>query len=81
MILNYLTLMNEVDNEQIVSAFEAIMWLFKDGIKPFSVEICKHLQQQYLRCMEKTTPNGLHEEGSMTAVASLNSMRRILDVN
>jgi hypothetical protein len=43
MLKCYLSLMNEFDNEELVSAFESIMSIFADDIKPYAVDICKHL--------------------------------------
>ena len=71
--------MNEIDNEEIVASFEKIMSLFHNQIKPFAVDICTHLQKQYLRCMNIDVRKD-EGAGMMTAVASFDSMRRILDV-
>jgi Holliday junction resolvase RusA-like endonuclease len=40
---SFLTLMNELDNEELVSSFENIMSVFEDEIQPYAVDICKHL--------------------------------------
>ena len=40
----YLSLMTEIDNEELVSAFENIMGIFSDHIGPFACEICEHLK-------------------------------------
>jgi hypothetical protein len=39
----YLVLMNELDNEELVSAFENIMGIFSGQMRPFAVDICQHL--------------------------------------
>jgi len=36
----YLSLMNEFDNEDLVSAFESVMTIFADDIKPYAIDIC-----------------------------------------
>ena len=40
MILNYLTLMGEFDNEDITEAFENIMVTFAYHIQPYAYDIC-----------------------------------------
>lgn len=40
----YLQLMNELDNEELVSSFENIMTVFQDFISPFAADICQHLK-------------------------------------
>lgn len=35
--------MNELDNEEVVAAFENVMAAFSEHIGPFSVQICNHL--------------------------------------
>ena len=81
LLKSYLSLMNEFDNEEIVDAFENIMIIFADHIKPYALDICKHLKEQYIRCMNQDQGNSDEYDASiMTAIASLTSMRRILDV-
>jgi hypothetical protein len=36
--------MSELDNEEVVAAFENIMTVFQDDIAPYAVEICQHLK-------------------------------------
>ena len=79
MLKCYLSLMNEFDNEELVSAFENIMTIFQDDIKPYAVDICQHLCQQYIRCIGQDA-DADDGESILTAVASFTSMRRILDV-
>ena len=45
LLKSYLSLMNEFDNEEIVDAFENIMIIFADHIKPYALDICKHLKE------------------------------------
>ena len=78
-IKSYLSLMNEFDNEELVDAFESIMIIFSRDIKPYARDICTHLKDQYARCMAQDNAKE-DEESVRAAVASLNSMRRILDV-
>ena len=39
----YLKLMNEFDNEELVAAFESLMTIFQDDIRPYAAQICQHL--------------------------------------
>jgi hypothetical protein len=74
----YLQLMNELDNEELVSSFENIMTVFQDDISPFAADICEHLKQQYIRLIGQ---DGDDDDGEsiLAAVASFTSIRRILD--
>lgn len=45
----YLGLMSQLDNEELVEAFETIMVIFDKDIAPYAIHICQHLQQQYIR--------------------------------
>jgi len=45
MLKQYLSLMNELDNEELCAAFENVMALFNDDIAPYAADICKHLKQ------------------------------------
>lgn len=42
-IKSYLTLMDEFHDEEICDAFENIMIIFSDEIKPYAVDICSFL--------------------------------------
>lgn len=79
MLKCYLNLMNEFDNEELVNAFENVMTIFADDIKPYAVDICNHLKNQYVRCIGQDAEED-DGESILTAVASFTSMRRILDV-
>jgi hypothetical protein len=70
--------MNDLDNEELVSAFENIMTLFQDDIKPYAVDICLHLKQQYIRLIKQDNDED-DGESILAAVASFTSMRRIID--
>jgi hypothetical protein len=52
MLKCYLQLMNEFDNEELVSAFENIMSIFHLEIRPYAVDICEHLKRIYIRCIK-----------------------------
>ena len=69
----YLSLMNEFDNEEVVKAFDKIMKLFSQEIKPYALEICNVLKNQFLRQIDSTDFSVL-----MTAIASFTDIRRIL---
>jgi importin-7 len=53
MLKCYLSLMNEFDNEELVSAFENIMQIFQDEIRPYAMDICNHLRHMYQRCIQQ----------------------------
>lgn len=73
----YLQLMNELDNEELVSAFENVVSVYHDAIQPHAAQICNHLKQQYIRLIgQEDDDDG---ESILAAVASFTSMRRILD--
>ena len=77
--------MNQFENEDLVEAFEQIMVIFSVDIKPYAVGICRHLHQQYTRCIQKSREyekgGGNDNEGSyVTALASFTSMRRVVEV-
>ena len=39
----YLKIMNEIDSEALVEAFEQIVAAFKDDMAPFAMQICTQL--------------------------------------
>ena len=78
LLQSYLNLMNELDNEELVVAFENLVATFSYRIAPFAVSIVTHLVKQYFRLIGKEEDD--HEyETVLTALASYTSMRRILD--
>jgi len=52
MLKCYIQLMNEFDNEELVNAFENIMSIFQEEIRPFAMDICNHLVGMYKRCIK-----------------------------
>jgi hypothetical protein len=70
--------MNELDNEELVAAFENIMVVFQDSIAPFAADICQHLKQQYIRLIKNDCDDD-DGESILAAIASFTSIRRILD--
>jgi len=44
---NFLTLMEEVDSEDLVGAFETFMETYSEEMPPHAVKIVKHLVKQY----------------------------------
>jgi hypothetical protein len=70
--------MNELDNEEVVAAFENVMASFQDNIGPFSVQICEHLRDQYIRLIKNDADDD-DGESILAAVASFTSIRRVLD--
>lgn len=69
----YLSLLNEVENEDLVVAFKAIMCLFADDIRPHALDMFKRMKQSYMECAEK-------KEGrsASAGVQHFASMRRML---
>ena len=45
----YLKIMNEIDSEELIEAFEQIVNIFKDQLAPYALEICTQLVEQYKR--------------------------------
>jgi len=37
--------MSEFDNDELVEAFQVVMKIFKDDVKPYAVDIYKHMSQ------------------------------------
>ena len=80
MLKCYLSLMNEFDNEELVSAFENIMTIFQQEIRPYAVDICNHLVSNYKRCIAQDQAGGDEwGESILAACAAVTSIRRILD--
>lgn len=72
--------MNEFDNEELVSAFENIMSIFQDEIRPYATDICNHLTGMYKRCVAADQAGGDEwGESILAATGAVSSMRRILD--
>ena len=74
----YLGLMHELDNEELVAAFESLMTIFQDDIGPYAAEICLHLRKQYQRLIAQDAQED-EGESILAAVASFTSIRRIID--
>ena len=73
----YLELMNEIDNEELVSALEYLIDKFEDDIGPFAVELCTQLSAAYQRL---ATQSGEDESGEsvMAAVGCVQAITRII---
>lgn len=82
-IESYLSLMDEYHDEEICDAFENIMEVFADDMKPYAMEVCSFFKDSYLRhCtreQKKEDREANKNESVRTAVAAFSSMRRILD--
>jgi hypothetical protein len=73
----YLSLMNELDNEELVSAFENVVSVYHESINPHAAKIVDHLKKQYIRLIgQEDEDDG---DSILAAVASFTSIRRILD--
>lgn len=75
----YLTLMTELDNEELVAAFEQVVATFETMMGPFACDICEHLKEQYIRLIKQDQEADDDGETILTAVASFTSIRRIID--
>lgn len=78
MLKCYLSLMNELDNEELCAAFENVMNIFNNDIAPYAADICKHLKQQYVRLIGQDIGDD-DGESILAAIASFTSIRRIID--
>lgn len=77
----FLSLMAEFDNEELVESFESIILIFSDEIQPYAANICRHLSQQYLRCMAQDKKAAKYDtESRQTAIASFSSITKVLEV-
>ena len=74
----YLGLMAELDNEELVDAFESIVGIFQNDIAPYACQICKHMKEQYVRLIGQDA-DADDGESILAAVASFQSIRRIID--
>ena len=74
----YLSLMSELDNEELVESFENIMEIFEQDIAPFACHITQHLKEQYIRLIGQDA-DADDGESILAAVASFQSIRRIID--
>ena len=54
-------MMDDIDSEELVSALETIMTIFRDDIGPFAHQIVEQLAGQYKRIMED--PNNDEDDG------------------
>lgn len=74
----YLNIMNSVDSENLVDALEVIISRFAEDIIPFALEMTEHLKDAFFR-MAKQEDSSHDEESAMAAVATLNSISKIVD--
>jgi hypothetical protein len=61
--------MSELDNEELVEAFEDVMQIFSKDIAPFACQICQHMRDQYIRLIGQDA-NEDDGESILAAVAS-----------
>lgn len=80
MLKNFLSLMNEFDSEELMEAFENVMMILSGDIKPYAIEICKQLNQYYMRRVAETKDLEDFNDIDMTLITAFNSMQRILQV-
>ena len=78
----YLSIMELIDSEDLVTAFENIIVLFAEDIAPFALDICNHLKTRYINCISEKYKQGAVSDDNLeivlTAVAALKMIRRIL---
>ena len=81
LLKTYLQLMGEFDNEELIAAFENIMGIFEDEIRPYAVDISNHLRNMYQRCIAADQEAGGDDWGEsiLAACGAVQSMRRIID--
>ena len=74
----YLKIMSEVDSEELVSALEEIMAVYRDDIGPYAVQIAEQLVAQYKRLIG-VDPEDDDGESALAAVGVVTALRRIID--
>lgn len=52
-LANYLKLIDTVDSEDVVYAFESVITKLADKIQPFAIQVVKSLQAVFYRFCEK----------------------------
>jgi hypothetical protein len=78
-ILNvYLTLIKEIDNEELVAALETLMTKYQDDIHKYAIQVSTYLVEQYKRLV-KTDVEDDDGEAALAAVGCVTSIRRLLD--
>lgn len=76
-ILNsYLNMMNEIDSEDLVTALEEIVSIFKDSIEPYSIQLCTKLEESYWRLIDVDDDEGFGESG-IGALTCLTTVKQI----
>lgn len=75
---SYLKLISEIDSEEIVSALEKIMTVYKDNIAPFAVQLASSLVDQYKRLIQVDMDDD-DGESALAAVGVVTAIRRVLD--
>eukprot|EP00216_Chloropicon_sp_CCMP2111_P001287 CAMPEP_0198243276 /NCGR_PEP_ID=MMETSP1446-20131203/26275_1 /TAXON_ID=1461542 ORGANISM="Unidentified sp, Strain CCMP2111" /NCGR_SAMPLE_ID=MMETSP1446 /ASSEMBLY_ACC=CAM_ASM_001112 /LENGTH=1052 /DNA_ID=CAMNT_0043927057 /DNA_START=26 /DNA_END=3184 /DNA_ORIENTATION=+ len=73
----FLKLINEVDNDDMINTLEAIVEKFEDEIAPFALTICQHLAQNFWKCIDNDEDDdGM---GALAALGCLRAMTTILE--
>ena len=74
----YLSIMNEVDNEDLVGALEEIVEIFNEDIGPFAEDLCTELIKSYQRMVNADVDSD-DGETALAAMGCVTAIRRILN--
>mmetsp|Transcript_5295 Transcript_5295/g.7439 ORF Transcript_5295/g.7439 Transcript_5295/m.7439 type:complete len:1038 (+) Transcript_5295:129-3242(+) len=77
----FFSLMNEIDNDELVNTLDIIIERYRDEMEPYAVVLCKKLSEMILRILsESENDNDDNEEDSaITVFESLSAIQTILD--
>ena len=73
---SYLTMMNEIESEDLVTALEEIVTIFKTSIEPYSIQLCTKLEESYWKLVDIEDEEGFGESG-IGALTCLTTIKQI----
>lgn len=73
----YLTLMNEVESDQLVTGLERIVAFYKEDMEPYSQKITKQLVDSYIRLIQIDAKDD-GGESAMAALGCVQAVTRII---
>ena len=77
----YFKLMSEIDNDDLVSSLETIIYVFREQIGPYAVQICQHLTSQIGRLLASTADGEIDDpEVEASALAASECARTLVTV-